>query len=65
VPGDRRTDVEIRREITTEREQLAAALGELREEIDSKRRPATIVAGALAAGLAAIAAVKVLRRLTG
>jgi hypothetical protein len=62
VPGDRRTDEDILREITAEREQLAAALADLREGIDAKRRFATIVGGALATGLAAVAAFKVARR---
>jgi hypothetical protein len=63
VPGDRRTDKDIRREITTEREQLAAALADLHEGIDAKRRFAAVVGGALAAGLAVVAAFKVVRRL--
>ncbi len=65
MPGDRRTEEEIRREIATERDQLADALADLREGIDEKRRPAVAAAGALAAGLAAIAAVKVVRRFRG
>ncbi len=65
MSGDRRTEEEIRREITTEREQLADALADLREGIDAKRRPAAVVGGALAAGLAAAAAVTVVRRLKG
>lgn len=63
MPGDRRADADIRREITTEREQLAAALADLREGIDAKRRFAAVVGGVLAAGLAAAAAFKVVRRL--
>jgi hypothetical protein len=62
VPNERRTEQEIRHELTTEREQLADALADLRKDIDAKRRPAAVVAGALGAALAAVATVKVLRR---
>jgi hypothetical protein len=65
VPDDRRTEQAIRGEIAVEREQLASALADLREGIESKRRPAAIIGGALAAGLAALATVKVIRGLTG
>lgn len=65
MPGDRRTVEEIRREITTEREQLVDALADLREGIDEKSRLATVVGGALAVGLAAATAVTVVRRLKG
>jgi hypothetical protein len=63
VPGEGRTEEEIRREITTEREQLVGALAELREDINAKRRPAAIVGGAVAAGVVTIAVVKVVWRL--
>jgi hypothetical protein len=63
VPGDRPTTDQLRVEIRTEREQLARALADLREAINSKRRPATAVGGALAAGLATRAAFRVARRL--
>ena len=65
MPGDRRTVEEIRREITTERKQLVDALADLREGIDEKSRLAAVVGGALAVGLAAAAAVTVVRRLKG
>lgn len=65
MSADRRTEEQIRREITTERAQLADALADLREGINAKRRPAAIVGGALAAGLTAAAALKVLRLLRG
>lgn len=65
MPGDRRTVEEIRREITTERDQLVDALADLREGIDEKSRLATVVGGALAVGLAAATAVTVVRRLKG
>ncbi len=65
MPGDRRTVEEIRREITTERQQLVDALADLREGIDEKSRLAAVVGGALAVGLAAATAVTVVRRLKG
>ncbi len=65
MPGDRRTVEEIRREIATEREQLVDALADLREGIGEKSRLAAVVGGALAVGLAAAAAVWVVRRLKG
>ncbi len=65
MPGDRRSEEEIRREIAAEREQLADALADLREGIDGKRRLATVVGGALAAGLGAVVAAKLVRRLKG
>jgi hypothetical protein len=65
VPGDRRADAEIRREITAEREQLVGALADLREGIVEKRRVAAIVGGAVAVGFAAAASVRLVRRLKG
>jgi len=66
VPGEhRRTDEQIRREITTEREQLANALVDLRAGVYEKRRLAAAVAGALAAGFVTAAGVAVVRRLRG
>ena len=53
---------EIRREITTEREQLADALADLREDLRSARRIPMIAGGALAAGLVAAAALNAVRR---
>jgi len=63
LSSDPRSEEEILREITTERERLADALADLRGDIHAKRRLAIVVGGALAAGLAATAAVKVVRRL--
>ena len=62
MPGDHRTEDEIHLEVTTEREQLARALADLRQSINSKRRPAAIVGGALVAWLAAKAVFKAIRR---
>ena len=45
MPGERRTEEEIRRELTTEREGLADALAELRESVAAKRRSAAASAG--------------------
>lgn len=61
----RRTDEQIRREITTEREQLANALVDLRVGLYEKRKLAAAVAGALAAGFVTAAGVAVVRRLRG
>ncbi|HXV32435.1 MAG TPA: hypothetical protein VD769_00390 [Gaiellaceae bacterium] len=58
---DRRSAEDIRRELATEREQLADALAGLREDVNSARRIPMIVGGALLAGLAAFAAVKLAR----
>jgi hypothetical protein len=60
---ERRTDEQIRAEIAAEREGLTDALTDLRRGIDAKRGLATKVAGAAAAGLAALTALKVVRRL--
>lgn len=65
MPGERRTVEEIRLEIASERGQLEAALADLRKGVDAKRRPASVVAGALAAALATVVAVKATRRLRG
>jgi hypothetical protein len=62
VPSDRRTEDEIRRDITSEREQLVGALGDLREGVDAKRRTAATVGGALGAMFFTAMAFKILRR---
>jgi hypothetical protein len=58
---DRRNAEEIRRELATERNQLADALASLREGVHSARRIPIIAGGALLAGLAAFAAIKFAR----
>ena len=63
MSAERRTELDIRRELATEREQLAAALADLRAGIAEKRRFAAVVGGALAAGVAAATALAVVRRL--
>ena len=65
MTGSRRTDGEIRAEIASERRQLVDAVADLRGAIDEKRRPAAVVVGAVATGLVAVAALRVLRRVTG
>ena len=65
MPDDRRTEGEIRLEITTEREQLVRALADLREGIKAMERPAAVAGASLGAGLTAVAAFKVIRRLRG
>ena len=62
MPAERRTVADIRQEITTERQELVDALADLRKDINAKRRPAAIVGGAVAAGLATLAVAKVFRR---
>jgi hypothetical protein len=59
VPGERRSEEEIRLEIAAERDQLAEALTELRGGIEQKRR----LAGLVGVVLAVMAAVTVARQL--
>jgi hypothetical protein len=65
VPGKRRSAEEIRLEIASEREQLEVALADLRKGVDATRRPASLLAGALAVTLATLMVVKASRRLRG
>lgn len=65
MPSERRSEEELRREIATEREQLAAALADLRAGIDSSRRRVAVAGGTLVAGLAAATILKVARRRKG
>jgi hypothetical protein len=62
VPGEGRTAEEIRREIVSEREQLATALDDLRRSLHERRRSAGAVGTAAAVGLAVAAATRVARR---
>ncbi len=57
-----RSAEEIRRQLATERNQLVDALADLREDVHSARRIPMIVGGALVAGIAAVAALKAVRR---
>ncbi len=63
MPGERRSEQEIRREIASEREQLADAIADLRKGIDGKRRVAAVVGGVTAAAFAAAAVLTFARRL--
>jgi hypothetical protein len=63
MPDNGRSVEEIRRQISEEREQLTGALADLREDVRAARRIPMIVGGALAAGLASLAALKVARKL--
>lgn len=58
--SDERTEAEIRHELGEEREQLVAALGDLRAAVAAKRASVAIVGGVLAAATA----IAVARRLT-
>jgi hypothetical protein len=62
---ERRTDEDIRREISAERDQLVEALAELRQGIEAKRRLAVALGTFVVAGLATAASVKVVRRFRG
>ena len=59
MPGERRTDEQIRSEIATERELLADSLDDLRAGVAEKRRLAIAAAAAVGAGVATAAAVKI------
>jgi hypothetical protein len=63
VAAEQRTDEQIRSEIAAERDGLVEALGDLRSGVAGKRRAATAVVGGLAAAAAALAALKIGRRL--
>lgn len=65
MPSDRRSEEEIRREIADERDELARALADMREGIESKRRIVSLVAAAIAVGLTAVAAVRLAQRVKG
>jgi uncharacterized protein YoxC len=62
VPAEGRTEEQIRGEITTERDQLVSAIADLREDINAQRKTAEIVGAAVATALAAVAALKTIRR---
>jgi hypothetical protein len=57
---DGRTEAEIRHELGEEREQLVAAVADLRAAVAAKRAYVAVVGGALAAATA----IAVVRRLT-
>ena len=63
MPAERRTEAQLRGEITTEREQLVSAIADLREGINAQRKTAEIVGAVVATGVAAITALKVIHKL--
>ncbi len=65
MAGDRRTEEEIRREIASQREELASALADLRQGVDEKRKLAAVVGGTLAAAITTVAALRLGRRFRG
>ena len=62
MPTERRSEAEIRREIGAEREQLTAALTELRTAVGGRRRLAAGAAGGLGAALTGLALVRLALR---
>lgn len=65
VAEARRSEEQIRQEIAAERDQLQAAIGDLRASVEAKKRPAARAAAAVAAGMAALVALKVVRAFRG
>lgn len=63
MASEPRTDVQIRSEIDSEREQLVHALGDLRAGIRAKRRLAAAAGTLAASGVAVAASLKIARRL--
>jgi hypothetical protein len=61
--AERRTPAEIRQEMAAAREQLGAALADLRQSVGQKRKRAGTAGGAAAAGLAAVTTLRIVRRL--
>jgi hypothetical protein len=60
---ERRTDAQIRADIAAERARLGNALTDLREGMSRKRDLAKGIGGAIAAGVAALVAARIVRRL--
>ena len=61
MSSEGRSEEEIRRDLAAERQRLADSVADLRASVEAKKRPAARAAGAVAAGLAAVAALKVVR----
>ena len=61
MPAERRTDAMIRGEIATEREALADSLADLRAGVAEKKKLAAVAGGLVGAGMAAAAAVAIVR----
>ena len=62
MPAEKRTEEDIRREIAGERDELVSAIADLRASVAAKRKSATVVGGAMATGLAALLASRIVRR---
>lgn len=56
--SSRRSEEEIRRELAAERQRLVESVADLRASVEAKKRPGARAAGALAAGAAALLALK-------
>jgi hypothetical protein len=63
VATEHRTEEELRRELASEREQLAKALGDVRAGFERRRRLVVTGAGVLVTAVAARTALKIARRL--
>ena len=63
MSAERRTDTQIRAEIEAEREGLRVALADLRDGVRRKQGLAKGVGSAIAAGVAALAGLRIVRRL--
>ena len=61
MAAERRSEEQIRREIAAERQQLADSIADLRASVAAKKRPAVRAAGLVAAGAAALVALKIAR----
>jgi signal transduction histidine kinase len=61
VRPERRSEEEIRREIAAERQQLADSITDLRASVAAMKRPAVRAAGLVAAGVAAMVALRIAR----
>ena len=57
----RRSEEEIRGELAVERQRLVESVADLRASVEAKKRPAARAAGAVAAGAAALLALKIAR----
>lgn len=61
--SSRRSEEEIRTELAAERQRLVESVADLRASVEAKKRPAARAAGAIAAGAAALLALKIGRAL--
>ena len=63
MTAERRTDEQIRADIAAEREGLREAIADFRDGVGRKRGLAKGVGSAIAAGVAALAALRIVRRI--